>query len=317
MTLVAVHTTRTTPTRADVLRLAGALEHASEHPIAQAVAAGAAAERAGNLPDPEDFANVPGLGRAGHRGQATLVLVGRAPAAGRMGPRPAARDLERAKADAEAAGRTAVAVAWDGEARADPGGRRRRQAEPRRRGIRRLQSANSASPRILLTGDNAGRVARGRRRARSASTDSVHRRGDAAGQGRRGRAGCRAEGRRSSRHGRRRRQRRARRSPRPTSGRPWAPAPTPRIEAGGPDPGTRRPSAPRRDAIRLVPQDPRHASSSEPVLGVRLQHRRPARSPRLRTCSTRCSPAGRMAFSARSSSVAQQPPPTELPGRRN
>ncbi|MGO4431312.1 HAD family hydrolase, partial [Streptomyces sp. MCAF7] len=49
---------------ADALRLAGALEHSSEHPIAQAVAAGASA-RVGALPTPEDFANVPGLGVQG------------------------------------------------------------------------------------------------------------------------------------------------------------------------------------------------------------------------------------------------------------
>ncbi|MFC0602906.1 HAD-IC family P-type ATPase, partial [Streptomyces palmae] len=59
MTLLAVHTTEDT-TEEEVLRLAGALEHASEHPIAQAVATGAAAI-AGTLPTPEDFANVPGL----------------------------------------------------------------------------------------------------------------------------------------------------------------------------------------------------------------------------------------------------------------
>ncbi|MFD0891368.1 HAD-IC family P-type ATPase, partial [Streptosporangium algeriense] len=48
----------------EVLRLAGALEHASEHPIARAVAR-AATERVGELPTPEDFANVEGLGVQG------------------------------------------------------------------------------------------------------------------------------------------------------------------------------------------------------------------------------------------------------------
>ncbi|MEU3507569.1 heavy metal translocating P-type ATPase, partial [Streptomyces longwoodensis] len=63
MTLLAVHTGDGEDEEA-VLRLAGALEHASEHPVARAVAAGAV-ERAGALPVPEDFANVPGLGVQG------------------------------------------------------------------------------------------------------------------------------------------------------------------------------------------------------------------------------------------------------------
>ena len=48
-------------TRAEVLRLAGAVEAASEHPIAQAVAAAARAE-VGELPPVSDFRNVPGVG---------------------------------------------------------------------------------------------------------------------------------------------------------------------------------------------------------------------------------------------------------------
>ncbi|WP_207225976.1 heavy metal translocating P-type ATPase [Blastococcus saxobsidens] len=96
-----------------LLRLAGALEAASEHPIARAVA-GAAAER-GALPTVADFANVPGLGVQG-------VVEGSAVVAGR--PRlladwsmPLGADLTRAVTDAEEAGRTAIAVGWDGAAR--------------------------------------------------------------------------------------------------------------------------------------------------------------------------------------------------------
>ncbi|MGW1992892.1 heavy metal translocating P-type ATPase [Embleya sp. NPDC001921] len=99
----------------DVLRLAGALENASEHPIAQAIAKGAS-ERVGDLPDPEDFANVEGLGVQGIV-EGHAVLVGRT----RLLTEWALDlpvDLERAMADAEALGRTAVAVAWDGKARA-------------------------------------------------------------------------------------------------------------------------------------------------------------------------------------------------------
>ncbi|MEU6820308.1 heavy metal translocating P-type ATPase [Streptomyces atriruber] len=114
MTLLATHTAPGTPA-ADVLRLAGALEHSSEHPIAQAVAAGAAAE-VGELPVPEDFANVAGLGVQGIV-EGHAVLVGRTQLLGEWEIRLPV-ELERAKAEAEAAGRTAIAVAWDGEARA-------------------------------------------------------------------------------------------------------------------------------------------------------------------------------------------------------
>src|SRR4051794_18048445 len=51
-------------TRAEVLRLAGAVESASEHPIAQAVARAARAEL-GELPAVSDFLNEPGVGVRG------------------------------------------------------------------------------------------------------------------------------------------------------------------------------------------------------------------------------------------------------------
>ncbi|NGO73031.1 copper-translocating P-type ATPase, partial [Streptomyces boncukensis] len=100
---------------AEVLKLAGALENASEHPIAQAVARGAA-ERYGQLPVPEDFANVPGLGVQGVvEGHAVLVGREKLLEAWSMALPEA---LAEAKLAAERAGRTAIAVAWDGEARA-------------------------------------------------------------------------------------------------------------------------------------------------------------------------------------------------------
>ncbi|MFF9029824.1 heavy metal translocating P-type ATPase [Streptomyces iakyrus] len=114
MTLLAVHTAEGTD-EAEVLRLAGALEHSSEHPIARAVAGGAL-EKLGALPTPEDFANVPGLGVQGVvEGHAVLVGRERLLADWAM-ELPAG--LARAGAAAEEAGRTAIAVAWDGEARA-------------------------------------------------------------------------------------------------------------------------------------------------------------------------------------------------------
>ncbi|MYY06088.1 MULTISPECIES: heavy metal translocating P-type ATPase [unclassified Streptomyces] len=115
MTLQTVHTTPTT-TETDVLRLAGALEHASEHPIAQAVAAGATNHTTTPLPTPEDFTNVPGLGVQGTV-DGHAVLVGREQLLAEWEIRLPA-ELARRKAEAEAAGRTAIAVAWDGEARA-------------------------------------------------------------------------------------------------------------------------------------------------------------------------------------------------------
>ncbi|WP_432057238.1 heavy metal translocating P-type ATPase [Streptomyces sp. bgisy022] len=114
MTLLAVHTADGTDEK-DVLRLAGALEHASEHPIARAVSAGAA-ERVGTLPAVEDFRNVPGLGVQGVV-DGHAVLVGREKLL-REWSLELPEALARARADAEAAGRTAVTVAWDGEARA-------------------------------------------------------------------------------------------------------------------------------------------------------------------------------------------------------
>lgn len=101
-----------------MLRIGGALEGASEHPIARAIAQ-AAHERFAALPAVADFANLEGLGVQGivdDGGSSHAVLVGR--------PRLLAEwsmylsaDLARAVADAQDQGRTAVAVGWDGTAR--------------------------------------------------------------------------------------------------------------------------------------------------------------------------------------------------------
>ncbi|MFH8693443.1 heavy metal translocating P-type ATPase [Streptomyces chartreusis] len=147
MTLLAVHTADPAD-EAEVLRLAGALEHASEHPIARAVADGAL-EKLGSLPTPEDFANVPGLGVQGIV-DGHAVLVGRERLLEEWAMElPEA--LRQARSGAEAAGRTAIAVAWDGEARAvlevaDA------VKETSPEAIRRLR-ALGLTP-ILLTGDN-------------------------------------------------------------------------------------------------------------------------------------------------------------------
>jgi P-type Cu+ transporter len=92
-----------------MLRIAGAVEDASEHPIAQAIAR-AARERFGTLPAVDGFANREGLGVVGTvEGQA--VRVGRPD-----GPLPAA--LDAALRAAHARGRTAVVASLGGDPRA-------------------------------------------------------------------------------------------------------------------------------------------------------------------------------------------------------
>ena len=96
-----------------VLRLAGALESASEHPIAAAVAAGAR-ERVGDLPAVEDFSNIEGLGVQGVvEGHGILVGRPRLLADWSLAlPGPLAEAFEAA----QQAGGTAVAVGVDGAA---------------------------------------------------------------------------------------------------------------------------------------------------------------------------------------------------------
>jgi P-type Cu+ transporter len=98
----------------EALRIVGALEHASEHPIARAIAD--AASRKATLAAVEDFRNRDGLGVEG-------VVDGHAVVAGR----PALleewgvelpRELQAALAQAQEQGQTAIAAAWDGRARA-------------------------------------------------------------------------------------------------------------------------------------------------------------------------------------------------------
>ncbi|HMO00501.1 MAG TPA: heavy metal translocating P-type ATPase [Miltoncostaeaceae bacterium] len=100
--------------REEVLRLAGGLEDGSEHPIARAIAR-AARDELGALPPVEAFASRAGLGVEG-------VVEGRAMVAGRPAlladwGLAAEGDPAAAIERAHAAGRTAVAVAWDGRLR--------------------------------------------------------------------------------------------------------------------------------------------------------------------------------------------------------
>ena len=101
--------------RDDAVRLVGALENASEHPIAQAIAKAAQAEH-GILPAVESFANREGLGVEGIVDGHALVVGRPALLADRAMRLPAV--LEAAREAAERRGQTAVVAALDGHAAA-------------------------------------------------------------------------------------------------------------------------------------------------------------------------------------------------------
>jgi Cu+-exporting ATPase len=131
----------------ELLRIAGAIEAASEHPIAQAIAGGAAS-RLGPLPAVTGFAAIEGLGVTGQVDGRT-VTVGRSAL---LADHALPADLAAAKNAAEAAGRTAVLVAWDSQIRgvlvvSDVVRPTSRQAVT---ALRQL----GLTP-VLLTGDNA------------------------------------------------------------------------------------------------------------------------------------------------------------------
>ncbi|MFJ3100065.1 heavy metal translocating P-type ATPase [Streptomyces sp. NPDC086835] len=111
MTLQGVHPAETADTT-ELLRLAGALEQASEHPVARAVAEGAAERVQGRLPAAEEFVNVPGLGVRGVV-EGHEVLVGRARLLEEAGVELPEELLRAAAGDS---GRTAVFAARDGKA---------------------------------------------------------------------------------------------------------------------------------------------------------------------------------------------------------
>ena len=135
--------------RGTVLTLAGAIEHASQHPIAQAVATAAAAE--GDLLDAADFADHSGRGVSGVV-DGHAVFVGRRSWLEQDWSLTAPEDLLTAAQHAETDGKSPVWVAWDGAVRgivvvADTikDTSAHAVAELRRLGLRP----------ILLTGDNA------------------------------------------------------------------------------------------------------------------------------------------------------------------
>jgi Cu+-exporting ATPase len=139
--------------RHEFLRLVGALEDASEHPIARAVAAAARSE-VGELPAVESFQNREGLGVEG-------VVDGHTVVAGR--PTLLAEwsqylpaELAEVQAAAQARGQTVIAAGWDGAVRgllvvAD-------SAKPTSAAAIAELSALGLRP-VLLTGDNAATAA--------------------------------------------------------------------------------------------------------------------------------------------------------------
>jgi Cu+-exporting ATPase len=114
MTLVDVVTDADTD-ETTALRLVGAAEAASEHPVARAIAA-AAGERVGELPAVTEFASTRGLGVTAVV-EGTPVVVGRAALLASHGLTVPA-DLDEARQAAERAGRTVVLAGWHGQARA-------------------------------------------------------------------------------------------------------------------------------------------------------------------------------------------------------
>ncbi|WP_406197287.1 heavy metal translocating P-type ATPase [Kitasatospora sp. NBC_01560] len=127
-------------TEGELLTLAAAAEHGSEHPLARAVVA-AARGRGLAVPPAEGFTSTPGVGVRALVGGAVVAVGAPGPYRGL----PAVTELE-------AAGRTTVLVLRDGE----PAGvlgladRPREQAAAAVRGL----TALTGRPPVLLTGDN-------------------------------------------------------------------------------------------------------------------------------------------------------------------
>ena len=99
----------------EALRLAGAVEDGSEHPIGQAIARAAAA-RLGTLPPVTAFTALPGAGVRGTV-DGRVITVGSPRLSGELSL-VVSPPLRQAAEAAEDQGRTAVLVGWDGEARA-------------------------------------------------------------------------------------------------------------------------------------------------------------------------------------------------------
>ena len=100
----------------EVLRLAGAAEDPSGHPIAAAIAGGARGRLGAELPDAEEFTSYHGLGVTAVIGE-HAVAVGRAAWLETEWAQRIPAGLAARAAQAEAAGQTAVFAGWDGRIR--------------------------------------------------------------------------------------------------------------------------------------------------------------------------------------------------------
>ncbi|PJJ73040.1 Cu+-exporting ATPase [Diaminobutyricimonas aerilata] len=131
----------------EVLRVAAAAEHGSEHPIARAVV-----RAADDVQPASDFASHAGLGVQAVVGD-RLVVAGRAAWLESEWAMEVPHALAREIADAEAAGTTVIVVGWDGRVRGAVG-----VADTVKSGsaeaVRRLRRLGLRP--VLLTGDNAG-----------------------------------------------------------------------------------------------------------------------------------------------------------------
>ena len=100
----------------ELLRLAGAVEEASEHPVAVAIAAGARERLGAELPPVADFTSHQGLGVTGTV-DGHAVAVGRAAWLESRWAIAVPAELADRAAEAEAAGQTAAFAGWDGRIR--------------------------------------------------------------------------------------------------------------------------------------------------------------------------------------------------------
>ena len=137
--------------RAGLLRLAGAVEHASEHPIAAAIATGARKRLGAEMPAVQSFTNHPGRGVSGVA-DGHAVLAGRRSWLESEWAQPVPAGLAARAEEAEAAGQTVVYAGWDGRVRgvfvvSDTVKPTSAEAVATLRGM-------GLSP-VLLTGDNA------------------------------------------------------------------------------------------------------------------------------------------------------------------
>jgi P-type Cu+ transporter len=140
--------------REQALRLVGALENASEHPIARAIAEAARGE-VGALPALDGFSSHDGLGVEGVVDGDVAVVAGRPGLLAERGYEIPG-ELDSALQGAQAEGRTAILAGWDGSARAvfavadTP---KPTSAEA----VRRLRELGLRP--VLLTGDNRATAA--------------------------------------------------------------------------------------------------------------------------------------------------------------